>query len=346
MNITSFSDINNLEVNKKYNSLKENLEEFYNISLKCEEKISKLKLLGMYEKYIADYGHGYITSTGNLKVLLHSITKDIQWRGYKVLYIPKDINAINQSTLLKMGGKILIVGPGKLERIRFEIDYYNYKSEITDIILACDISNLTDLTSAFNNMRSLNSITIYGSVYDNNHKRTQKFRPVNMESAFLNDYSLKEVTILDSDFSNLLNLTLTFSNCEKLENIYIENFKAQQVHNMENCFENCKKLKYLNLSKLGLTGVDYSALASTFKNCYSLKRLDIGFINISNLEDINYALSECIRLEELHIKDWVYPIIDIDALTNSCKKLKILDIPSPIQRTKSIISMKVEDSHT
>lgn len=291
MNIASLSK-DNAEVSKAlYNRLRENLEEYYQLMIQIEKKLSKLRMVGA--KYTLKDNFG-VTVTKN-------ITESVKWNGYTVFYLPAEVTYINLPKIEKLHGNILFLGPAKIQAINNFGSTHHGLNGVTKIILACDLSRFDNLALCFSYC-NIEGITIYGSVYDLNHEMTPRFTPKSLHSCFTFDRHLKTVVITGADFSELYSLENAFSNCDDLESIYLENFKNVKIVTAASTFAHCRSLRGLDLS-----GINTNRL-KTFENmcycCTNLRKVEASTLRFTSDVSVEYMFYECDSLESIDITNW------------------------------------------
>lgn len=140
------------------------------------------------------------------------------------------------------------------------------------------------------------------------------------EGVLLKDYDKKDNTELGNenvwlddlktietvDIIEEIEPTITkkwFANAQKLKQIYnISNLNTSNVTNMSEMFKNCDSLKELDLSSFDTSNV--TNMDRMFSNCGSLTQLDLSNFNTSKVANMYYMFSNCKNLTTIYVKEF------------------------------------------
>lgn len=352
MLVTTLSEEANNQAKIKYGKLHQYYKrEFKQLQQLIDNKINKIKLLGIYKDYIdKDPNHGICPT------YIKNLAEGIKWQDYDVLYIPEGIEDTKQEIVQSLGPKILVIGPGRL----YIPVLYNNKSTMTHIIVATKFTGYVHFDKAFSNKKQLKQAIIIGDNYeevkgtgevkgtrevkgtvDTKETRIQKETKSNtepkvdyeairrspiatvfsMNEVFYNCESLQEVVFLGCDFTQLNEINMGFTNCTQLETIYIENFTSGKLYRIGSCFEGCKAIKELNLNSLNTAEI--KDMSKLFKDCANLKEIALDKFNTEKVKTINSIFSGCYSLTRVNLRKWkLKSCTDKDNVFTGCYSLK------------------------
>lgn len=124
---------------------------------------------------------------------------------------------------------------------------------------------------------------------------------------------------------NSSNLFRGFSNVKSID---LSNFDATFVIYMSSMFEDCSKLTEIKLSSTFKNDLktDTSAL---FKNCESLKSLDLSSLDTSKVTDMREMFRGCASLTELNLAHFnTEKVTDMTSMFSNCKNLQEINLDS------------------
>lgn len=190
------------------------------------------------------------------------------------------------------------------------------QDNLVSVDATLDISNVTDMTSAFYNCTNLT--TINSSNWDTSNV-------TKLEETFKN---CKELINLDTskwDTSNISSLKSTFQNCENLTNLDVSNWNVSNVTSLHYTFYYCGKLESLDVSQWDTSNV--IDLTSTFSGCSGLTSLDVSQWDTSNVTKMLGTFRLCSSLVNLDVSNWnsskVVDLRDTFALMSKCASLDL-----------------------
>lgn len=150
--------------------------------------------------------------------------------------------------------------------ISAKIKYYNF--DISALInniqgnvsfLACDISELTDMSYMF-----------WGCS------------------------SLQTLDVTNFDTSKVIEMNGMFSNCSSLQTLDVSNFDTSNVTDMSSMFYQCSSLQTLNLNGWDMTKV--TDTDNMFSNCYRLKTIYMMGCNQTTIDKIKSCVSNNVTI--------------------------------------------------
>ena len=105
-----------------------------------------------------------------------------------------------------------------------------------------------------------------------------------------------------NDISNIFEMASMFDNCQSLVSIDLSHFiSTDSLQYLGSSFKNCISLKYINLSNLNTKNVQN--MDSMFYNCKSLTSLDLSNFDFSSVVWIESMFDGCKQLEYLNLKN-------------------------------------------
>lgn len=178
-------------------------------------------------------------------------------------------------------------------------------------LLDIDISNITDMSGLFNNLRYLER-TGYNEYFNE-----YGVSPTNIETLDLSTW----------DTSNVTKMCNLFVGCEQLKNLDLTGWDTSNVTNMKQMFAACHDIKKLNISHFNTDNVE--DMSCMFYGCRSLQELDLSNFNTSKVIDMNNMFYRCLSLEKLNISSFnTAEVIDMTNMFFACETLTNLDLSS------------------
>ena len=179
-----------------------------------------------------------------------------------------------------------------------------------------DTSNITDMTSMFENCSSLTSLDVSG------------FNTSNATDMTLMFYNCKNLTSLDVSSFNTSKVTRmrnTFGYLENISSLDVSLFDTSKVTSMEQMFLNCSKLTSIDLSNFNTSNV--TRMYGMFKSCSSLISLDLSNFDTSQVTSMAYMFNYCRFLTSLNISNFdTSKVTDMSYMFYYCEYLTSLDI--------------------
>jgi len=152
-----------------------------------------------------------------------------------------------------------------------------------------------------------------------------------MANLFHECQSLTSLNLGNFDTSNVINMRYMFYNCTRLTSLDISNFNLTNTKIISFMFKNCENLEYLNLNNL-ITSNSIIESNDLFSGCKKLESLDLSFLNISKVNNMNYMFYNCENLKYLNLKN--FNTSSVNSMINmfdGCKSLEYLNISSFIE---------------
>lgn len=219
---------------------------------------------------------------------------------------------------------------------KYEFEHYNVKglplhelygliygylsaSKDSDIDLTnWDLSETEELYSLFEGMECLKKVNITG---------WKPKKLTDIHSMFKGCCFLREIVGFNTlDFSNVVNMSSVFQECNKLKYVDLSGIDTRNVKNMYNLFNECFILKRVNLSGIDTSNVEH--MDGMFSECRWLRNIDISGFNTEKVTRMNHMFYECVRLKK---------VIGIENINTSnvkemccmflgCKRMKKIDV--------------------
>ena len=89
-------------------------------------------------------------------------------------------------------------------------------------------------------------------------------------------------------------------------------------------FKNCYSLKSINLVSIDTSNI--ITMSYLFENCFKLKSLDLSNFNTNNVIDMSYMFNNCSDLHNLTINFNTEKVKKMEYMFGSCTKIKSLNI--------------------
>ena len=179
--------------------------------------------------------------------------------------------------------KITIGGKGGIIANESMIGYFSGFSEMTSIDLsALDTSEVTDLSSMFNDCEGLTSLDV--SNFDTS-------KVTDMSDMFSYCNNLTSLGLSSFDTSNVTDMGDMFFHCDGLTSLDVSKFDTSNVTDMSFMFDFCENLTNLDLSSFDTSKV--TNMSHMFENCISLTSLDVSNFNTSKVTRMNNIFCDC-----------------------------------------------------
>ena len=190
-----------------------------------------------------------------------------------------------------------------------------------------DLSNFN--TQSLENMSGMfRSCALLASV-DLSSFDTSKVKE--MANLFHECQSLASLELGNFDTSNVVNMKYMFYSCTRLTSLDISNFNLTNVEIISFMFQNCENLEYLILNNL-ITLNSIKESQNLFYGCKKLESLDLSFLNISKVTNMDYMFFKCENLKYLNLKNFdTTSVRTMMNMFDGCKSLEYLNISSFIE---------------
>ena len=246
-------------------------------------------------------------------------------------------------------------------------DYYDFIS--VNFTSHFKTNNITNLRGMFSGCEYLISL-------DLSHFNTSNV--IDMAEMFENCGSLNSLDLSNFNVQNVRSFAFIFFFCSSLTTLVLPNAKSNnKIENTINMFSQCKNLKFLDLSNIDITNVEY--MTGMFNGCSSLKKIDFCCfketingtliknenIYIKKVKLINYMFRNCKSLQYINLTNWnldnvhltdqmfsncvsletvifgkfqVHDVKNMGDLFYNCEKLKMIDL-SRFKNTSNLVYM-------
>lgn len=179
-----------------------------------------------------------------------------------------------------------------------------------------DTSNMTDMTSMFENCSSLTSLDVSG------------FNTSNATDMTLMFYNCKNLTSLDVSSFNTSKVTRmrnTFGYLENISSLDVSLFDTSRVTSMEQMFLNCSKLTSLDISNFNTSKV--TNMGGMFSSCFSLTSLNVSNFNTSNVTSMSRMFYNCKKLTSLDVSNFdTSKVTTMESMFSYCWDLTNINI--------------------
>lgn len=145
------------------------------------------------------------------------------------------------------------------------------------------------------------------------------------QSMFINCDNLETVLLGDKFLTDsATNVSYMFSQCKKLKNINVSNFKMNKVTTMEAMFENCE-----SLTELDVTNWEPDICTNMAWLCYyctSLETFDASSWKMGKAKKLNSMFNGCSNLNGFSVAGWdMSSAENVGFMFYACKKWKSVD---------------------
>ena len=118
----------------------------------------------------------------------------------------------------------------------------------------------------------------------------------------------------------------TFHNCISLVSLDLSKLNVSETTTFESFFEGCISLNSVNLNNWKFS-TTYTYMTSMFKNCTSLKNLDLSMIKVEKIRYFDKMFSDCTSLESINLSGWkLDSAFTLSYMFSNCTSLKYLDL--------------------
>ena len=150
-------------------------------------------------------------------------------------------------------------------------------------------------------------------------------QPTNTSQWFFNMKKLTSITNLEYlNTSEVTDMRMMFSSCEKLTSLDVSNFNTANVTNMNSMFMNCG-MTSLDVSNFNTAKV--KGMAYMFADCDNLEILDLSNFDTSNVTVMTYMFAACLNLKTLDVSSFnTENVTDMSYMFYQCKNLTSLDL--------------------
>ena len=191
-------------------------------------------------------------------------------------------------------------------------------------LTSLDLSNfntnqVTNMGDIFNGCSSLTSLDL------SNFNTSQT---TNMGYIFNGCSSLTYLNLSNFNTEKVTSMGYMFAGCSSLTLLDVSNFNTEKVTNMTNMFQDCSSLTHLDISMFN--GSALATGGSMFYRCVSLQEIIFPKKFITNkCVNISATFRNCSSLKYVNVSDWdTSSVTTINQTFNSCKSLTSLDLSS------------------
>jgi surface protein len=192
-----------------------------------------------------------------------------------------------------------------------------------------------------------------------------------MDGMFQNCSSLTSLSLSNFNTENVTTMSGMFNGCSSLTSLDVSNFNTEKVANMVSMFQGCSSLIHLDISSFNGSALTTGCgsmffgcvllqeiifpkkfitnkctnIDTMFRNCPSLKYVDISDWDTSNVTTINQTFNGCSSLTSLDLSNWdTTNVTSYYQVFNGCTSLQTLDISnfnilSSVADTRTFITM-------
>lgn len=235
-----------------------------------------------------------------------------------------------------------------------------------------NVQNVISLKGMFKGCSSLASIDLMN--WNTAHV-------VDLSEMFMGDMALQTVEMENINTSKVINMSNLFSGCSSIHNLRFKNWNTSSVTDTSYMFCDCKNLSELDLSYLNFQSVNNASsmfdgcenlfslkipsmcpihvetddicktistgrLSAMFRNCSSLRTLDVSGIQVDRATDLGCMFENCRQLENLDISHFHNDCassgsgIFVAGMFRGCANVKVLDISGlDLSRTSNMSGM-------
>jgi len=263
LNLLEFSYTNTIEIVLTF----DNDNNSNNISLYCDDEI---KFYGTSNLNVYEINENNENININSKFQL--LNNDQKYYCKNIIFYQANKN--NQKILIEM-----VNSPNSIK------GFFIYSSAISINIKQGSFQNYTDFSYMFYDCKKLISVDLSNISLENAY---------HMEFLFYNCFNLENIIFPKNKiYSSIYSVSNMFNNCQKLSSIDISNFRFNKTEKMQYFFSNCRNLETIIFPKQ-LNYVNDSMIGNNmFSECSSLTSIDLTFLKLKSVIDINYMFLNC-----------------------------------------------------
>ena len=148
-----------------------------------------------------------------------------------------------------------------------------------------------------------------------------------MKETFSDCERLKYLYMQNFDTSNVKNMELAFYRCESLTKLDLKEFNTSKVTNMKAMFAGCSSLTTLDLGNFDTSRV--GSMSLMFRNCSSLKEINLSSFDTSGVWGMTEMFKGCSSLVKLDLSNFdTYYVEGMAGMFGGCESLKELKLPN------------------
>ena len=223
----------------------------------------------------------------------------------------------------------------------YNLEYINLKNVI--------LSSIENVSYLFHNLNNLISIDLSYSDFS---------KALDLSGMFRYCYDLEYINFTKIDISSVENMSYFFYYCENLVSIDFSNLDISNVKDINYMFYFNKNLRFINLSNINATSIenmsslfykhyyskknlenfisidlsysDFSKvkdISSMFRECKSLKYVNLTKINLSSVKNMSYLFYKCESLITIDLSNFdISNVRDISYMFSKCENLEYINL--------------------
>lgn len=181
-----------------------------------------------------------------------------------------------------------------------------------------DVSKVKDFSNMFNGCTDLNFINLDGW----NTRNAEDFG-----SMFFKCYNLRRIDLSHLNTCNVKNMCYMFNCCKSLEYINLSGWDFSQVDNMVAFFEGCSVLIDLIITTKKNSTKSLTYAYEMFCGCDNLEKIDISWLDLSNVKNLGNMFAHCISLTSLDFNQVNANKVNVTAnMFKECRNLVKLNL--------------------
>ena len=136
------------------------------------------------------------------------------------------------------------------------------------------------------------------------------------------------------DFEKITNITSLFESCASLEEINISDYSKLKPGLGSRTFYGCTNLRDITINNLDLSDIDNInyGISEMFSNCNKLQYVVFNYCNFSNVTNMSYMFNNCRELVNVSFNNCIYDIeyedrtLNMSYMFNKCSNLLSADL--------------------
>lgn len=300
----------------------------------------------IYENFIPTFNSGFTDYT---------ITDETDTDGFTIRTIESD----SLPTTIRFGQVYVNGESGATDKSLSLLEVYECNTSnianMDNMFRYCTNLILLD-TSHFNTSKATNMGSMFQHCSSLTSLNTSNFNTsevTNMSSMFRSCSSLTSLDVSNFNTENVTFMQNMFQNCSSLTSLDVLNFNTEKVTNMTNMFQDCSSLTHLDISSFNGSALTTGCgsmffgcvllqeiifpkkfitnkcvnISTMFRNCPSLKYVDVSDWDTSSVTTINQTFNGCKSLTSLDLSSWdTTNVTSYYQAFNGCTSLQSLDI--------------------
>ena len=214
-----------------------------------------------------------------------------------------------------------------------------------------DTTSVVDMSKMFSGQRMLQTLDLQNFNFSS---------VISMRNMFESCISLKEIRFNDQADNKKINtrrlkyMDFTFKYTQ-IESFYLQIFDLSQILQMKGTFSNCQYLKQIKINNL--EQVKLKNMLQTFYKCESLKNIDLSNLSCARVQNMSEMLRQCKSLTDVIMPKDLQNVVTLSETFAFCTQIKTIDLSDrrlinlrQLEKTfidcKNLRELKIERKYT